>query len=188
VSLDIGAGDGRAVYERARREASRFFIGLDPAPRIEYARRASRRPAKGGVANALFAVGSIEAPPDELAGVADELTVLFPWGTLLRAVALPDVDALRGMRRLCREGASLEVVLSHADRDASELARLGLPALSRTHLEGALTRGYRDAGFRVTCIETLSPDDTRALPSTWARRLTFGRPRQVWRVRGFAEL
>ncbi|MEX1254931.1 MAG: class I SAM-dependent methyltransferase [Dehalococcoidia bacterium] len=186
MSLDIGTGDGRAVYERAQREASRFFIGLDPAPGIEYSRRAGRKPAKGGVANALFAVGSVESPPAELAGVAGELTVLFPWGTLLRAFALPDVDALRNVRRLCRDGASLEVVLSYAERDRGELARLGLPGLSQAHLEGALTRGYRDAGFRVASVETLTRDELRALPSTWAKRLAFGRPREAWRVRAVA--
>jgi 16S rRNA (adenine(1408)-N(1))-methyltransferase len=186
VSLDVGAGDGRAVYERSRCDASRLFIGLDPAPGIEYARRAGRKQAKGGVPNALFAVGSVEDPPCELAGVVDELTVLFPWGSLLRAVALPDVESLRSLRRLCREGASLEVVLSYAERDGSELTRLGVAALSKAHLEGALTRGYRAAGFRVTCIESLSRDELRALPSTWAKRLAFGRPREVWRLRAVA--
>jgi 16S rRNA (adenine(1408)-N(1))-methyltransferase len=175
------------VYERARCDASRFFIGLDPAPGIEYARRAGRKPAKGGVPNALFAVASVEDPPCELAGIADELTVLFPWRSLLRAVALPDVESLRSVRRLCRDGASLTLVLSYAERDRGELARLGLPALSRDHLEGALTRGYRDAGFRVTCIESLSRDELHTLSSTWAKRLAFGRPRDVWRVRAVAE-
>lgn len=37
-----------------------------------------RKPAKGGLENTLFAAAAVEELPDELDGVADRLTILFP--------------------------------------------------------------------------------------------------------------
>jgi 16S rRNA (adenine(1408)-N(1))-methyltransferase len=115
------------------------------------------------------------------------VTALLPWGSLLRAFALPDVEALRTVRRLCRPGAALEVILALDDeRDATELARLGLAEFSERHLTCELTVAYRDAGFRIDAIERMTREELRALPSTWAKRLAFGRERPVWRVRARA--
>jgi 16S rRNA (adenine(1408)-N(1))-methyltransferase len=142
-----------------------------------------RKPAKGGLANALFVAAPVEALPDELSGVADRVTVLFPWGSLLRAVAAPDVELLSNVRRLCRAGATLEVVLGYdCARERSEVERLALPELTEHHLTAELPRGYRDAGFRVGRVEAMTRESLRALPSTWAKRLAFGRPRDVWRI------
>ena len=49
-------------------------------------RRDARPPARGGRPNALFVVAAAEAPPRELIGLADEVRILFPWGSLLRGV------------------------------------------------------------------------------------------------------
>src|SRR5688500_12383577 len=75
VSIDVGAGDGRWAYEQARRDPTTFHIALDPDADAlaQYAFRAARKPARGGVANACFVVASAESPPPELAGLATAL-------------------------------------------------------------------------------------------------------------------
>src|SRR3972149_5097123 len=49
VVVDVGAGDGRFVYESARRDAERFYVAIDPDATAlgEYAFRAARKPARG---------------------------------------------------------------------------------------------------------------------------------------------
>ncbi len=71
---------------RARAEPAAFVIGIDAsaAAMAEASRRAARPAARGGVANALFVVAAAERPPIELLGIADEVTINFPWGSLLR--------------------------------------------------------------------------------------------------------
>lgn len=87
------------------------------------------------------------------------------------------------MRRLCRPGATLQIILGYdCERERSEVGRLALPELSEHYLARELPRGYRDAGFRVERVEAMTRETLRALPSTWAKRLAFGRPRDVWRI------
>jgi 16S rRNA (adenine(1408)-N(1))-methyltransferase len=82
---------------RARREPGALVIGIDASATAmaESSLRAARASRKGGLPNALFVVAAAERPPDELRATAAEVTVLFPWGSLLRgALALENgVDA-----------------------------------------------------------------------------------------------
>src|SRR5688572_14426358 len=113
VIIDVGSGDGRFVYEHARRDPSSVYIALDPDAKAlaEYAYRAARKPARGGVANAIFVVASLEALPPELIGLADQVYVNFPWGGLLRGLLLPEAGALAGLVSLARDSGRFEIVL-----------------------------------------------------------------------------
>lgn len=73
-------------------------------------RRFAAKPARGGLRNALLGRLALEAAPGELVGLADALTVLLLWGSLLRAVALPDAAALRALRALCRPRAGARAI------------------------------------------------------------------------------
>ena len=61
-----------------------------------------KKPEKGGRGNVLFVVAAIEAPPAELLGAADEVSVLFPWGSLLAGVARAEHETLANIRTLCQ--------------------------------------------------------------------------------------
>lgn len=173
------------MLERARRSPLALHIGIDASrDGLERASTAAaRRPERGGAPNALFVLAPAEDLPCELAGVAAYVSVLFPWGSLLRVVALPDEESLAGIRRLARPGATLEVVFSYdAARESAEVARLGLPPVSKSHLAAA----YAGAGFELTALDSLSPADLRQIPSTWGRRLAHGTPRPAWRLLAMA--
>src|SRR5688572_26206092 len=92
VVVDVGTGDGRFVYEAARLDPEALYIGLDPDAdaMAEYAYRAGRKPARGGVENLLYVVASIEQLPVELESIAHQVHVNFPWAALLRGVILPE--------------------------------------------------------------------------------------------------
>lgn len=177
----MGTGDGCYPYAEARRDLRRFFVGMDAshAALAITSRQAARKPARGGAPNALFVRAAVEALPSELDGAADRLSVMLPWGSLLRAVLGPDVPVLRSLRRLCQEKAALEVVVAiDSARDAAELSRLGIDAPSAGKL-AALAGDYGRAGFALDRVE---PADLAAIPTTWARRLAHGAPRSGWRI------
>jgi predicted RNA methylase len=181
VSIDLGTGDGRLPYTLAARGPERLFVGVDA--NAAAMRAVSSRARRAGMSNVLYVRAAVESLPEELRGVADRVTVVLPWGSLLAAVARPDPSLLPRVRDLCRPGAFLSVVLAiHPERDRAELRRLGLPTLDEAHLEGDLPAGFATAGFRVTRVRGLSADELAQWPSTWARKLAHGRPRPVFQV------
>lgn len=57
--------------------------------------------ASGGASILLCLAGAAEGLSEELPGVADRISVILPWGRLLRSVAQPDLADLRGIAALC---------------------------------------------------------------------------------------
>jgi 16S rRNA (adenine(1408)-N(1))-methyltransferase len=181
MTLDLGTGDGRLPYTRAREAPDRLFVGVDAD--AAGLRVFSRRALRAGLPNVAYVRAALEALPRELAGTADGITVLLPWGSLLAAVARPNVEALGRIRGLCRPGAALTVVVAvDPVRDRAEAARLGLAGLGEALVNGALVAGYASAGFVVDTVRPLSLAELARWPSTWARRLAHGRPRPVQHI------
>src|SRR4051794_33187011 len=138
---------------------------------------ASWRASRRGPENAVFVVASAERPPRELAGLADELTIQFPWGSLLRGALGLEGAAAAGIAALVAPGGLVTATLSIEDRDG-----LDLPALDA---EGACDR-LRDRwsgwGLDLVVLRRGAEDDLTAMRSTWGRRLAAGRDRTAWRI------
>ncbi len=138
--------------------------------------------------NLLYVRAAIEDLPTELAGLADHVSVVLPWGSLLAAVARPSVKLLGSIRALCQPNAKLTVVFAlDPDRDRSEVERLDLAPLLGGDLESHLKQAYREAGFLVMSLRALRPEELRLWPSTWARRLAWGRSRFFWQFEAKAD-
>jgi hypothetical protein len=60
------------------------------------------------------------------------------------------------------------------------MRRLGLPTLSPAERAPDLSAGYATAGFALTAVRPLSPDQFARWPSTWVRRLAHGQARAFW--------
>jgi len=179
--VDLGTGDGRLPYTLAARHADRLFIGVDA--NASALRELSGRAFRARTANLLYVRAAVEALPPELGGLADCVTVVLPWGSLLAAVAGPSPDALRAVRGLCQPGATLTVLLGvDAARDRGQAVRLGLPALDAAHLRGPLAAGYAAAGFDIESVAPIAPSQLARWPSTWARRLAHGDVRPFFQV------
>ena len=182
VIIDIGTGDGRYVYQSARRNPNKFYIGIDPntRPLEKISEKIHRKPAKGGAPNVLFIQSAIEDLPEELNGVANEVHVHFPWGSLLRAVATGDVALLQNLRRICAEDALLEVVIGiDPVRDKSELERLGVKPLTLEVIDNVLVPNYAAAGFEIIERGVIAASEWPALETSWAKRLQGNEQRPI---------
>jgi 16S rRNA (adenine(1408)-N(1))-methyltransferase len=182
VIVDIGTGDGRFVYQSARQNPNKFYIGIDPnvRPLEKISEKIHRKPSKGGAANVLFIQSAVEDLPAELNGVADEVHVHFPWGSLLRAVATGDVGVLRNVRRICSVGALLEVVLGlDPIRDRAEIERLGLPPFTLDYIDDQLVTLYGAAGFELFERGILPAEQWPEFNTSWAKRLQGNEQRSI---------
>lgn len=172
--IDIGTGDGLFVSECARQNPRKFYIGIDAnaRPLAKISEKIHRKPAKGGLSNVLFLQAAVEDLPSELDGVADEVHVHFPWGSLLGAVATANEAALRNLRRICSRDALLEILIGFDPvRDALELIRLDIPSLSLDYIDSILAPRYQKAGFSIIERGVLPQSEWSSLQTTWAKRL-----------------
>ena len=182
VIIDIGTGNGRFVYQSARLNPNKFYIGIDPntRPLEKISEKIHRKPAKGGAPNVLFIQSAVEDLPAELHGVANEVHVHFPWGSLLRAVATGDLDVLRNLRRVCAREALLEVVIGlDPERDQSEIERLGIASLTLEFIDNVLVSNYAAAGFRIIERGIIAASEWPRLNTSWAKRLERNERRAV---------
>jgi 16S rRNA (adenine(1408)-N(1))-methyltransferase len=182
VIVDIGTGDGRFVYNSARQNPNKFFIGIDAntKPLEKISMKATRKPAKGGLPNVLFIQAAVENLPEELNAAADEIHIHFPWGSLLRAVILGDETVLASLCRICAPECLLEIIIGiDEERDKSEIERLELPRLSSEYLETILIPKYEAAGFEALEKGVLDSSDWSKLETSWARKLQGGANRKV---------
>lgn len=180
--VDIGTGDGRFVYESAKANPTKFFIGIDPntKPLEKISMKATRKPAKGGRANVLFIRAAIEELPEELDDTADEIHIHFPWGSLLRAVTRGDDRMLQGLHRISAPGCLLEVVIGFdPERDRRELGRLGISDFSVDYVRTTLATRYANCGLKLKESGVLEKAEWTSLHSSWARRLSSNDAREV---------
>ncbi|MGZ8514658.1 MAG: hypothetical protein ACXW4H_05575 [Candidatus Limnocylindrales bacterium] len=176
VVIDLGTGDGRAVLARAAAEPGTFVIGIDAnaGAMAESSRRAARGRGSQRLANAWFAVESAEALPGPLANVASTLTVVMPWGSLLRGVFGLDDAVLRGVASIVAPQGRVEVLTSVSRWDAVE----GLASLDRD-AEAGITSAWAAVGFELVSMRPVTLHDHQQARSSWARRLG---DRRVWRI------
>jgi 16S rRNA (adenine(1408)-N(1))-methyltransferase len=180
--IDIGTGDGRFVSAAATACPAKFYIGVDAnvKPLEKPSMKATRKPAKGGLPNAMFVQAAVEDLPPEFDGVADEIHIHFPWGSLLKAVATGDADILASLRRIAADGCQLEIVIGiDPERDRVELERLGVPELTPIILHSFLIPRYIAAGFEYVEARTLTHAEWSKLETSWARKLLRSSDRRV---------
>lgn len=186
VVMDIGTGDGRFVSSRAASEPANFFIGIDAnaRPLEKLSMKLTRKPSKGGLPNALFVQAAAESLPTEFDGVASEIYVNFPWGSLLRAVTVGDPSVLSAfLRILTPDGVATITIGVDAVRDRNELERLGVPTLDLKYLNTTLADVYRGLGLeKLECYE-LAADEWPRLETSWARKLGGNEGRRVYRMK-----
>lgn len=158
---------------------NQLVIGIDAnaASMAKASRRAARSAKRGGLANALFVVSAAEALPAELDGVADALTVHFPWGSLLRGLLTANASILGGITRITRPGAPVALLLSLTERD--NVAEVGVID-ERTF--AALAPAYAAHGLTLLDARPATREEIARSHSTWAKRLGAGANRVAWGV------
>ena len=162
VLIDIGTGDGYFVRHSAAKTPDRLVIGID-ACRGNLCDNSRKAPQ-----NALFVIANALSLPGELTNLADRVTINFPWGSLLSGLLTGDAALISGLFRIMRLQASLEISLN-----GGALAEQGWSLE-----EGAerIFRVLKESGLRLNRPPMpLAARELHSYPSTWAKRLAFGR-------------
>jgi 16S rRNA (adenine(1408)-N(1))-methyltransferase len=175
--VDVGTGDGRSLLRRARTDGRALFVGIDAnAAGIREASRRAARPARtGGAPHALFLVAAAETLPGPLAELADEVTVVLPWGSPLHGMLHADPHLVGALRGLLRDGGWLEALLSVAGAD-------GVPShpTLNEYSPMRIAEAYRALGLWCAELRPAAAADVERFSSSWARRLGVPGRREGW--------
>ena len=157
----------------ARTRADTFAIGLDASSdALAYA---ARRAVRDRVPNLVLLREPLESVA--LASFADELTIHFPWGSLLRGALGEERGVFDAICQLPRPGGLLTLAFSVIARDGR--APLSARDIAR------VTRAYRGSGFTLVEDRAVARGDVAAARSSWGKRLDVGgtRPGHLLRFR-----
>lgn len=161
LHIDLGTGDGKFAIQLARRHPSTGVIGLDS--NLDHL-HGSRRKHPDNVR--FERLDAIEWPLESIP-VADTVTINFPYGSLLRGLydgngqLIERLDALLGLESRLEIRAN-ERALIDTNLD---------PAPARTRIIDTLEQLD---GLRIDYRELRQPE-LRSYPSSWSKRLGYGR-------------
>ncbi|MFN8434988.1 MAG: class I SAM-dependent methyltransferase [Anaerolineales bacterium] len=167
ISLDLGTGDGKFPFCHAQTFPSHFIIGMDSC------RENLRGYSRTDLPNLLYVIANAQSLPHELHGQVSHVTINFPWGSLLGSLLAGDPRLFCGLESILGSGARLEV-------------RLNGGALSEQgwSLGDGSERIFQNlamAGWRLASPAKMDAHALHHFPSTWAKRLAFGRdPRAMY--------
>ncbi len=170
IHIDIGTGDGRFVQHMAQADSSRFVIGIDACR--ENLQEGSRR----AQSNTLFVIANAQALPTGLYGLATQITINFPWGSLLQGLLTDDVGLMFGLGALARPDAAFEVRLNGgALTEAGWSLEEGVQ-----QIQNVLSAN----GFDMRPAQVMLANELKTFPTTWAKRIAFGRDPRAMMLRG----
>ena len=183
IIVDIGTGDGKFTYQMAKENPDRFIIGIDPAQKglEKVSAKIYQKPARGGLKNALFVLADVESLPEELNGLANQVFINFPWSSLLKGIILVEDKTWHSIKRICQKGAIIDLVLGYDE--ISESDKLNLPKFDSGYIKKEMAPKLVKRGFEFVKIKELTNKDLKAYPSSWAKKLGFGKERQYFYIR-----
>ena len=166
VALDLGTGAGKFAFCYADNFSNHFIIGVDSC------RENLHEHSRAKLPNLLYIIASAQSLPQELRGLVSHITINFPWGSLLESLLNGDSRLLCGLESVASPCASVDVRLN-----SGALAEQGWS------LEAGAERIHDNllySGWKIDPPITMNADSLRNFPSTWAKRLAFGRdPRAI---------
>lgn len=183
LNIDIGTGEGEFVYRKARQNRDAMFIGVDSAAAAmrPYSVKSAKKPEKGGLSNVMYVVAKAEALPDTLYGKADQISINLPWGSLRDGIIKGEPEVLNSIYKIAKTGAALDICISYCDfYEKQVIKERALPALSIAYFSQKLKYVYENYGISINKVSVLTNEDLKKMNTKWAKKLGYGRKREVF--------
>jgi 16S rRNA (adenine(1408)-N(1))-methyltransferase len=178
VHVDIGTGDGKYIYRKAKKDPKTFFVGMDSsAERMSrMAWRAERKPEKGGISNIVFLYLPADEMPKELPRFANHITILYPWSRLLKDLIEPSSYTLKKIAQIATRKCKIEIALNYTVFEKEDyIKKLGLPRIDHNYIEKILRPKYKENSLDIKKYEIID----KPLESTWGKHLGIASQRKT---------
>jgi len=170
IILDLGTGDGRYARTLAERHPTWFVIGVDAC------RENLREHSQAKLQNLLFVIACAQDLPHEFDGLISHITINFPWGSLLESLLAGDLKLTRGLKSVSRPSAALNLRLN-----GGALAEAGKTLEAGTD---KIFYNLLAIGWQLEQPVMMNAVALKQFPSTWAKRLAFGRDPRAMMISG----
>ena len=127
--------------------------------------------------NALFIITSAQSQPKELNGLISHITINFPWGSLLESLLTDDAKLMNSLACISSSITAVDIRLNG-----------GASAEAGTALEAGADQIYNNMlrfGWQLNKPLLMNANALRNFPSTWAKRLAFGRDPRAMVMSGY---
>ena len=161
IHVDLGTGDGKFALHLGRQCPNTAVIGIDIA--LDHLHGALRRHPQ----NLRFAGHDVLRWPWGAIPVADEVTINFPYGSLLRGLVEGNRDLLARLDAVLGPGSRLEIRVN-----ATAFIATGLDPASGP---SAIARSLGHIADLRLETRPLCQAELRLFPSSWSKRLGYGR-------------
>ncbi len=122
----------------------------------------------------MFVCAAAETLPGPFEAAADAITVNYPWGSLLSALAMPDADMLAKIASLGRPGAAFTALVNIQPLHDRALAeRLGLARAMLLRDPGGLAEAYARAGLAALRVRDVGDEAPAA--TSWGKHLAISK-------------
>jgi 16S rRNA (adenine(1408)-N(1))-methyltransferase len=129
-------------------------------------------------------LANIEDLPAELNGIANQVFINFPWGTLLKGIISVEDKTWDSIKKICQKGAIIDVLLGYDDAfEKKEVKEWNLPKLDIGYIKNQMTFDLLERGFKLKKVGQVFKEELKVYPSSWARKLCFGRDRYYYYIR-----
>jgi len=164
LHVDLGTGDGAFAIRLARTTANLGVIGIDTC--LDHLHGSHRRLPP----NVRFIqANALDWPVEDIPRM-HVVTINFPYGSLLRELVIPERRLLSRLTRRLKAGGRIEIrINARAVADT-------LPGVTIDQARTAITDSlWGMERLRVTARE-IDQVHLRSYPSSWSKRLGYGRP------------
>jgi 16S rRNA (adenine(1408)-N(1))-methyltransferase len=175
--IEIGAGDGKGSLRLARSQSQSFVIALDSNPDAlrKTSSTAAKKTEKGGVRNLLCLYGNIRDCWKDLQAIANEITIILPWGDLLEGIAERDDVLLNAISGIAQVNCRLVCVINGEIWKENLPSRLG--HLGEIAPEFFTSYKSQFEASQISFYEShlMSDEEISNLQTTWTAKLMSSR-------------
>ncbi|MBD3231143.1 methyltransferase domain-containing protein [Candidatus Dependentiae bacterium] len=183
VIVDIGTGDGKFVYELAKRYPQRLFIGIDPDHKSleKNSAKIYKKPAKGGLTNVFYILANVENLPQELNNLANQIFIILPWSSLLHAIIKVEPKIFQSIKRIAKKGAFVDLIIGYDKK--IDTKKIDLAGLDENYIQDFIKPKLKKLGFKIQKFQNINKNQLFQIPSSWAKKLTFGKTETFYYIR-----
>jgi 16S rRNA (adenine(1408)-N(1))-methyltransferase len=188
VFIDIGTGDGKFVYNLARKNPDNLYIGIDSSINLleDISTKIYKKESRGGLKNVIFIQAPVEEIPAELTDIADFIYINFPWGSLLSGTVRGEEIVLKNIRNIAKSFKSIPLYIYLTYNPSFEpefIEEKDLPQLDYVYIDTILREKFETFGIEIKEINTLETNEAKKLTS-WAKKILSQRKREVYEIVG----